>query len=122
MVAKAQALNPHEPVAGGNGAPGPAEIRGQLRLMLASPAFLGSRRCQQFLEFATEKTLAGETSSLKEKNIAIEVFGRDPRTDLADDTIVRVSAREVRKRLAQYVEGDCLHCRLSQDPRLFRHS
>ena len=34
--------------------------------------------------------------------IAIEVFGRQPQTELGEDTIVRVSAREVRKRLAQY--------------------
>jgi len=41
--------------------------------------------------------------ALKEKSIAIEVFGRRP--DAAghgEDTIVRVGAREVRKRLAQY--------------------
>ena len=40
--------------------------------------------------------------SLKERTIAVEVFGRNPKSDLADDTIVRVGAREVRKRLAQY--------------------
>ena len=34
--------------------------------------------------------------------MAIEVFGRLPESDLGEDTIVRVGAREVRKRLAQY--------------------
>ena len=39
---------------------------------------------------------------LKERTVAIEVFGRSPQSDLGEDTIVRVGAREVRKRLAQY--------------------
>ena len=85
---------PHEP--------NPEEIRRQLRTVLASPVFHGSRRCQQFLEFVCEKSLAGEGKTIKERTIAIDVFGRSPQTDLGDDTIVRVGAREVRKRLAQY--------------------
>ena len=36
------------------------------------------------------------------RTIAVEVFGRPAESDLGEDTIVRVSAREVRKRLAQY--------------------
>jgi hypothetical protein len=85
---------PHEP--------NPEEIGRQLRAILASPVFHGSRRCQQFLEFVCEKSLAGEGSTIKERTIAIDVFGRPPQTDLGEDTIVRVGAREVRKRLAQY--------------------
>jgi len=83
-------------------APKPDEIRRQLRAILSSPAFQGSKRCQQFLEFVCERSLAGGAGSLKERTIAIEVFGRQPESDLGEDTIVRVSAREVRKRLAQY--------------------
>lgn len=82
--------------------PGAEEIRSQLHEILSSPAFQGSKRCRQFLAFVCEKALAGETGSLKERTIAVEVFGRKPQSDLADDTIVRVSAREVRKRLQQY--------------------
>jgi hypothetical protein len=78
------------------------EIRQQLRSVLASPVFHGSKRCQQFLEHVCEKALSGEVGALKERMIAIEVFGRQPQTELGEDTIVRVSAREVRKRLAQY--------------------
>ncbi len=82
--------------------PSPDEIRAELRSILASPTFHGSKRCQQFLEYVCEKALAGEAASLKERTVAVEVFGRRPQSDLGDDTIVRVSAREVRKRLAQY--------------------
>src|SRR5271165_884742 len=83
-------------------APGPEEIRRQLRNILTSPVFHGSKRCQQFLEYVCEKALSGESGALKERTIAIQVFGRAPESDLGEDTIVRVGAREVRKRLAQY--------------------
>ena len=78
------------------------EIQAQLRDILASPSFHGSKRCQQFLEYVCLKSLSGEIGSLKERSIAVEVFGRQPQSDMGDDTIVRVGAREVRKRLAQY--------------------
>src|SRR5882724_11944077 len=82
--------------------PTPEEIRHQLRCVLESPAFHGSKRCQQFLEYVCQKSLSGEAATLKERTVAIEVFGRPAHSDLSDDTIVRVGAREVRKRLAQY--------------------
>ncbi|MDE3194962.1 MAG: hypothetical protein KGN84_01360 [Acidobacteriota bacterium] len=83
--------------------PTPDEIHAQLNRILSSPVFHGSKRCQQFLEYVCDRALAGDAGALKERSIAIEVFGRRP--DAAghgEDTIVRVGAREVRKRLAQY--------------------
>lgn len=49
-----------------------------------------------------QKTLQGKQDELKERMIGIEAFGRSPEYDLNDDPIVRVTAGEVRKRLAQY--------------------
>ena len=95
--------------------PKPEEIQSQLRAILASPAFHGSKRCQQFLEYVCEKSLAGEASALKERTVAIDVFGRQPQSELGEDTIVRVGAREVRKRLAQFYvspEGVASHVRI----------
>jgi hypothetical protein len=82
--------------------PQPEEIRRQLAAVLASPVFHGSKRCQQFLEYVCERSLAGDMGALKERTIAVEVFGRQAHIDLGEDTIVRVGAREVRKRLAQF--------------------
>jgi len=82
--------------------PKPEEVQEQLRAILASPTFHGSKRCQQFLEYVCEKSLAGEAGALKERTVAIDVFGRQPQSELGEDTIVRVGAREVRKRLAQF--------------------
>jgi hypothetical protein len=86
----------------GDPSPLPDEIRRELQQVLTSPVFHGSKRCQQFLEYVCVKSLAGEGGALKERTVAVEVFGRPPHIDLGEDTIVRVGAREVRKRLAQY--------------------
>jgi hypothetical protein len=97
------ATHAEEPKSSSPEVPRPEDIAEQLRQVLASPTFHGSKRCQQFLEYVCEKSLAGEVGALKERSIAIEVFGRHLDTaGHSEDTIVRVSAREVRKRLAQY--------------------
>ncbi|MGC2661153.1 MAG: hypothetical protein WA324_24630, partial [Bryobacteraceae bacterium] len=44
----------------------------------------------------------GDGKYLKERTLAVHVFGREATEDLSEDSIVRVGAREVRKRLAQY--------------------
>ncbi len=80
----------------------PEEIRAQIRRILESAAFRGSNRCRGFLEFVVQKALNGEADTLKERTLAVEVYGRDVDADLAEDSIVRVGAREVRKRLAQF--------------------
>jgi hypothetical protein len=49
-----------------------------------------------------EHTLAGKTGDLKERNLGIDVFGRGQDYDPAADPVVRVSAGEIRKRIAQY--------------------
>lgn len=96
--------------------PKPEEIQSQLRTILASPAFHGSKRCQQFLEYVCDRSLAGEAAALKERTVAIDVFGRQPQSELGEDTIVRVGAREVRKRLAQfYVSPEGVACRVRID-------
>lgn len=82
--------------------PSAEEVRHQLQVILNSPAFHGSNRSRQFLDYVCSKALAGEAAGLKEKTLAVDVFGRSPESALGEDTIVRVGAREVRKRLAQY--------------------
>jgi len=87
--------------------PPPASlVREELSLILKSPSFRGSKRCQEFLQYVVEKALDGDTEGLKERTLAIEIFGRKADADLTDDSIVRVGAREVRKRLAQYYVTD----------------
>jgi hypothetical protein len=79
-------------------------IRGQLRRILGNPFFSHSKRFPTFLQFVIEQTLAGEADNIKERTLGIEIFGRDANYDTASDPIVRVTAAEIRKRVAQYYQ------------------
>jgi hypothetical protein len=86
-------------------------IRDELRRVLVSPAFRGSRRCCRFLEYSVQHVLDGNVhEELRERNIGIEVFQRPPDYDTAEDAIVRVTANEVRKRLAQFYQDPPTGC------------
>lgn len=81
-------------------------VRSELARILDSPAFRGSRRCCRFLEYSVEHVLRGcAHEELKERNIGVEVLQRPPDYDTNEDAIVRVTANEVRKRLAQYYQA-----------------
>jgi hypothetical protein len=84
------------------GESGDQDVRRELERILSSSVFRGSRRCQAFLQYVVARTLDGDSKCLKERTLAVDVFGRDATEDLSDNSIVRVGAREVRKRLAQY--------------------
>jgi hypothetical protein len=79
-------------------------IRDQLERLLANPYFSHSKRFPTFLRFVTEQTLAGEAENINERWLGIEIFGRTPDYDTAADPIVRVTAAEIRKRVAQYYQ------------------
>lgn len=79
------------------------EIMVQLDRILKSTFFQGSQRCSRFLQYSVENVLSGSSQqNLKERIIGMEVFGRSADYDTQQDSTVRVTANEVRKRLAQY--------------------
>lgn len=84
--------------------PGAEAVRDELDRLLASPFFNHSRRFPNFLRFVVEHTLAGDIDKIKERTLGIEIFGRDADYDTATDPIVRVTAAEIRKRVAQYYQ------------------
>jgi hypothetical protein len=49
-----------------------------------------------------ENSLDGHADRLKERTLGVEVFGRHPDYDTNTDPVVRFSAGEIRKRIAQY--------------------
>ena len=79
-------------------------INEQLERLLASPYFSHSKRFPTFLRFVVEQTLAGDADDIKERTLGIEIFGKDADYDTAADPIVRVTAAEIRKRVAQYYQ------------------
>lgn len=78
------------------------EIQEALEKILQSDAFHGGHRSQEFLRHVVELTLKGELDRLKERILGIEIFHRSADYDTSQDAIVRVSANDVRKRLAQF--------------------
>jgi hypothetical protein len=86
------------------GEPEKEAIREQLNRLLASHYFSQSKRSVTFLRFITDHTLAGEAENIKERILGIEIFRRDPDYDAATDPVVRVTASEIRKRVAQYYQ------------------
>jgi hypothetical protein len=86
--------------------PNEEEIRQELNHVLSSPVFRGSKRCHDFVSYVCNQAMQGAAETLKERTIAIEVFSRRASEDYGDDNIVRVGAREVRKRLALYYNSE----------------
>lgn len=74
----------------------------QLEKILHSLQFRSSKRCSVFLRHVVEHAAENHFESLKERSLGVEVFGRDPHYDTNQDPVVRSTAGEVRKRLAQY--------------------
>ncbi len=80
------------------------QVLAELERVLRSPLFRASRRCQVLLRRITEQTIAGDFDSLKERSLGVDVFGRPLDYDTSQDPVVRASAAEVRKKLAQYYQ------------------
>ena len=77
----------------------------QLERVVQSAHFRNSKRYPALLSFIVQETLAGHTDSLKERTLGAEVFGRPVDYDTNADPVVRVTAGEVRKRIAQYYQA-----------------
>ena len=77
-------------------------IRNQMERMLANQLFKNSKRYPILLRYIVEHTLAGSPAELKERTLGVEVFGRQPDYDTNADPVVRATAGEIRKHIAQY--------------------
>jgi hypothetical protein len=72
----------------------------------AAPCFKKSARLRDFLLYVCEKALSNQLCDIREQHIGKAVFGRRPEYDAGIDNIVRVEARELRKRLDTYFSTD----------------
>jgi hypothetical protein len=80
------------------------EERAQVERLLADPLFSQSKRFGIFLRYVSERVLSNNQEPLSERALGVEIFGRHPNYDTDADPIVRVTASELRKRLAHYYE------------------
>ena len=78
------------------------EIREHLNTVLAGDEFCTSRRASELLRHLVERSLAGDSDSLKERLLGVEIFHRRSDYDTSTDSIVRVTASDVRRRLGTF--------------------
>ncbi len=79
-----------------------AAARAQLERIIGSDAFRNSKRYPALLRHLVERSLEGRGAELKERVLGHEVFGRPAGYDTNADPVVRTSAGEIRRRIAQY--------------------
>ncbi|GLQ23461.1 hypothetical protein GCM10007853_13350 [Algimonas ampicilliniresistens] len=80
-------------------------VRAQIETILEDPLFRDTTRIKRFLRYVTEETLAGRGARLKGYTVGLEVFDKPPDFDPQLDTIVRVQAGQLRRRLDLYYAG-----------------
>jgi hypothetical protein len=80
--------------------------RAELELVLSSKTFGRNNYVGRFLSFVCERYFEGSTSEIKEYSIAVHALGRQPDFDPQSDTIVRVTAHNLRKRLELYYASE----------------
>jgi hypothetical protein len=82
------------------------EQRAELRALLEAKEFVRAPKLAQLLSYLCERLFAGEAHLIKEYSIGVEVFHRGANFDQDSDSIVRVEANRLRRRLAEYYAGD----------------
>ncbi len=80
--------------------------RAELESLLRSELFARAPTLAHLLSYLCEKTFAGQSGQIKEYSIAVDVFGRHASFDHDADSIVRVQANRLRKRLADYYAAE----------------
>ena len=79
--------------------------RAELESVLRSEHFTRAPKLARLLSYLCEGLFAGEAGQIKEYTVGVEVFHRESSFDQNSDSIVRVEANRLRKRLAEYYAG-----------------
>ena len=79
--------------------------RAELETVLRSEHFTRAPMLARLLSYLCEGLFAGEAGQIKEYTVGVEVFHRGASFDQNSDSIVRVEANRLRKRLAEYYAG-----------------
>jgi hypothetical protein len=81
------------------------EQRAELKTVLESEEFSRAPTLARLLSYLCEKVFSGEADQIKEYSVGVDVFRRGTSFDQESDSIVRVEANRLRKRLAAYYGG-----------------
>ena len=82
--------------------PSEVEIRDALDRVTTAAPLARSKRLTQFLRYIVDETLAGRATTIGGYSIAVDVFGKPESFDPTTETIVRVEAGRLRRRLGEY--------------------
>ena len=82
------------------------EERAELRALVSSGIFHRAPHLLSFLTYVCERSFQGQGDQIKEYTIGVEAFGRLPSFDPKKDSIVRVEAHRLRRRLEEYYLAD----------------
>jgi hypothetical protein len=80
--------------------------RAELETVLHAEYFTRAPALAHLLSYLCEKLFAGEAREIKEYSVGVEVFHRGASFDQDSDSIVRVEANRLRKRLAAYYASE----------------
>jgi hypothetical protein len=79
--------------------------RAELAALLDSGIFQRAPNLSQLLTYICDKYFEGHAADIKEYNVGVEALGRPAGFDQKRDSIVRVEAHRLRKRLNEYYSG-----------------
>lgn len=88
--------------------PDPAAVARELERLAASHSFRKAEQCLRLLRHLTKCALAGRGGELKEYSVAVTVFDRPVSFDSRIDAVVRLEARRLRLKLAEYYQQEGL--------------
>ena len=83
-----------------------ADLQAAAQRVLASASFSRSQRLREFLSFVVKCVVDNNPDEINEYSLGIQVFGKSPNFRPNEDNIVRVTARHLRIKLAEYYAAE----------------
>src|SRR5580658_8755916 len=90
------------------GTPDRAAASQELERIAASNNFRKAERCLRLLRYVIDRTIEGREGELKEYTLGVAVFERPDTFDPRTDPVVRLEARRLRLKLAEYYQQEGL--------------
>ncbi len=96
--------------------------REEVQRILHSPQFRRAPKLQRFLELVCDYHFQNRSAEINEFTIATQAFGKGQDFEPSADSLVRVQAREIRRRLREYYQGEGKASRLILDIPIGRYA
>jgi hypothetical protein len=82
------------------------EQRAEVERILHAPQFRRAPKLQRFVQLICDYQFRNQPAEINEYVIATQAFDKGPEFDPTEDSLVRVQAREVRRRLREYYQEE----------------